>query len=48
MIENDIEALKKADIWSIGVILYLLVSGKLPFEAKTNEELVEKIKKGDF
>lgn len=45
---NDIENNKKADMWSIGIILYILVCGQPPFEGKTMDELVDKIKKADF
>jgi serine/threonine protein kinase len=48
IMDNDVESNKRADLWSIGIIIYILVCGRAPFEAKTTEDLVEKIKKGDF
>jgi serine/threonine protein kinase len=36
----------KADIWSLGVTLYLLASGKFPYLAKTGPLMLEKISKG--
>ncbi len=39
---------KKVDIWSVGIIMYVLMTGKPPFNAKSREELFEKIKTKDL
>ncbi len=39
---------KKCDIWSAGIILYIMLIGKLPFHGKNTEELFNNIKKGVF
>ena len=38
----------ESDIWSMGVLLYFLVSGLKPFEGDTREELFGKISKSQF
>ena len=39
---------EKCDIWSCGVILYVLLSGTYPFNGKNEHEITKKILNGDF
>jgi len=39
---------EKCDLWSCGVILYILLSGCPPFYGKNDNEIFEKVKKGQL
>ncbi len=39
---------EKIDIWSCGIILYIMVTGVAPFQAESPEELLELIRNGQY
>lgn len=39
---------EKCDLWSIGVILFILLSGSAPFNGTTDDDIMEAVKKGKY
>lgn len=37
-----------ADIWSLGILLYVMLCGKFPFKGLNDQDLYKKIKRGAF
>ena len=38
----------RCDLWSLGVITYMLLSGQVPFNGKNDDDLIKKIKSTDY
>ena len=45
---EDFEMCKRCDMWSIGIIIYVLFSGKFPFNGENSQQLYENIRKCDL
>ena len=39
---------EKCDVWSCGVIMYVLLSGKTPFDGANDAEVLQNVMKGLF
>lgn len=39
---------RKCDIWSCGIVMYIMLSGRPPFNAESDLEIMRLIKIGDF
>ena len=39
---------EKIDVWSCGIIMYILLSGKPPFKGNTEKEVLDYVQQGKF
>jgi len=48
VLSGDAGYTEKCDIWSAGVIMFILLSGYPPFYGEKDSEILNKVKKGNF
>jgi serine/threonine protein kinase len=39
---------EKADLWSLGIILFEMIAGKVPFKGSTHFEILQLIERGQY
>ena len=39
---------EKADLWSLGIILFEMIAGKVPFKGSTHYEILQLIERGQY
>ena len=39
---------ERADLWSMGIIIYEMIVGNPPFQCKSLPDLIDKLKKGRY
>jgi len=45
---NEKKYNEKADIWSLGIVMYILLTGKAPYFGNDDERIIAQAKKGIF